>query len=748
MDGMLWGATLRSPHPRARVRGVDIAAAVALPGVSAVLTHVDVPGRKTYGLEFQDQPVLAIDEVRYIGECVAIVAADHPETARRAVQLIGVDYEVLSPIVDARAAMAAESALVHENGVGRLAAERGNVLRHLRIRRGAAAEAAVGASVVVSGEYTVGMQDQAFLGPESGLAVPNGDGGVELFVATQALHVDQDQIAASLGLPSSAVKVSLAGVGGAFGAREDLSMQVHACMLALRTGRPVKMMYMRDESFVGHVHRHPAWMQFEHGADAAGKLVYVKAEILLDGGAYASCSSAVVSNAACFAVGPYECDNVLIDAYVVYTNNPPCGAMRGFGSVQACFGYESQMDKLAAALGVDPIDLRIDNAMHEGSLMPTGQAITGPVPVAEILRRVRDAPLPPALPIDGVDIRLLPGGVGNTTHGEGIRRGVGYAVGFKNNCYAEGADDCSSARVSLEVVNGVPTVTVHSAAVEVGQGLVTVLGQIARTELGVEVVINHPASTDMGAAGSSSASRQTYCTGGAVKLACEAVREQLLSRAAVRHGVEARDLHVADGMVRGRQGRALSSIEDLLGDDVFEATREFHHLPTERLSPDDGGVGDIGQGNAHVQFAFAAHRVIADVDTDLGLVHLVEVTTAQDVGRAMNPLSIVGQIHGGTVQGIGLALMEEIQVRDGKIQNASFTDYLIPTILDVPAMHVDVLELADPLAPYGLRGVGEPPTVSSTPAVVSALRAATGRDLVHVPVHTDHLAGNSSPRRS
>jgi len=379
MEDMLWGVTLRSPHPRARIRSIDIGAALATAGVTAVLTHEDVPGSKHFGLEIADQPVLAIDEVRYTGEAVAIVAADHPETARRAAAKIVVDYEVLNPITDRRAAMSPDSPLVHATPTQGRYPGGGNILRHLRVRRG---NAGLAAEVVVTGEYEVGMQDQAFLGPESGLAVPAEDGGVELYIATQWLHVDQSQVAASLGLPVSKVRLSLAGVGGAFGAREDVSMQIHACLLALHTNRPVKMVYSREESFYGHVHRHPATMRFEHGANRDGKLVYVKAEVILDGGAYASSSPAVISNAASFAVGPYECDNVLIDGYVLYTNNPPCGAMRGFGAVQVCFGHESQMDKLAAALDIDPVELRIRNAMHEGSLMPTGQVVDSAAPVA------------------------------------------------------------------------------------------------------------------------------------------------------------------------------------------------------------------------------------------------------------------------------------------------------------------------------------------------------------------------------
>jgi CO/xanthine dehydrogenase Mo-binding subunit len=703
LDGMLWGATLRSPHPRARLTGLDITAALTLPGVTAVLTQDDVPGSKTYGLEHKDQPVLACGQVRYQGEPVALVAADHPETARRAVARIAASYEVLPPVTDARAALTPGVPALHEGG---------NLVRHVRIRKG---HPDTPADVVVRGEYRVGMQDQAFLGPESGLALPAEEGGVDLFVATQWLHVDRGQIAASLGLPEDKVRITLSGVGGAFGAREDLSMQIHACLLALHTGRPVKMVYSREESFFGHVHRHPASLRYEHGSTADGRLVYVKADIVLDGGAYASSSPAVAANAATLGIGPYEVPHVAMDCYAVYTNNPPCGAMRGFGAVQACFAYETQMDKLAAALSMDPVELRIKNAMREGSVMPTGQAVDSAAPVAEILNLVRSRPLPPAPTLDR-DLRNLPGGVSNTTHGEGVMRGVGYAVGIKNVCFSEGFDDCSTARVRLELIGGEPSAQVQTAAAEVGQGLVTVLTQIARTELGVERVVILPADTSVGSAGSSSASRQTYVTGGAVRAACRAVHEQLERRAGER-----------------RPG-ASPDLAELLAEPA-EATVTWRHRPTHPLDP------DTGQGQAHVQYAFAAHRAVVDVDTELGLVKVVEIATAQDVGKAMNPQAVEGQIHGGIAQGLGLAVMEEIQVSDGVVRNPSFTDYLIPTILDMPPVQLDVLELADPRAPYGLRGVGEPPTISSTPAVVAAIRAATGRDLTRVPVRPEHITG-------
>ncbi|HTT88340.1 MAG TPA: molybdopterin cofactor-binding domain-containing protein [Acidimicrobiales bacterium] len=782
-DGMIWGATVRSPHPRALIVSVDVSEALRLPGVRCVLTHEDVPGRKTYGLEVADQPVLAFDEVRYQGEPVAVVAADDPETARRAAAAVKVGYEPLAAVTDAVLARQPGCDPVHPGG---------NVVRHVKVRRG---DPSAGADVVVSGEYEVGMQDQAFLGPESGMAIPAEDGGVDLFVATQWLHVDQSQVAAALGLPSEKVRLTLSGVGGAFGAREDLSLQIHLCLLALRTGRPVKMVYSRQESFFGHVHRHPARLRYTHGADRQGRLVFVKAEIILDGGAYMSSSRAVVGNAGTLAVGPYDVPNVSVDAWGLYTNNPPCGAMRGFGAVQACFAYESQMDKLAAAVGLNPVELRSRNAMTRGSVMPTGQVVDQPAPVAELLRRVQAAPLPAPLqlrspgpafgggsgparggrsgPASGgtsgpawgggsgpapggasvrgpasVDARL-PGGASNTTHGEGVRRGVGYAVGFKNVGYSEGYDDYSTARVTLSCAGGRPVASVHTAACEVGQGLVTVQAQVARTELGVDQVVVETADTRVGSSGSSSASRQTYMTGGAVREACREVREELFRRAAALLGIDASELSLgheavvlsgagagagAGSGVGGGPGDSID-LADLLADGPIERTVEWRHRPTEPIDP------ETGQGNAHVQYSFAAHRVVVDVDVELGLVKVVEIVTAQDVGKAINPGAVRGQVYGGTAQGLGLALMEEIQVDGGRVRNPSFTDYLIPTIQDMPPMHVDILELADPHAPYGLRGVGEAPTISSTPAIVAAVRAATGVALTRVPVRPQDITG-------
>ncbi|TBO56912.1 xanthine dehydrogenase subunit D [Streptomyces kasugaensis] len=748
-EDMLWGCTLRSTLAHAEIVSIDTSEALAQPGVRAVLTYDDLPTEvKHYGLEIRDTPVLAHGKVRHHGEPVALVAADHPESARRAAAKIKVEYAELPVVTDEASATAEGAPLVHEDRHDPHAhhVPHPNILHRQPVIRGDADAAAARADVIISGEYVFGMQDQAFLGPESGLAVPAEDGGVDLYIATQWLHSDLRQIAPVLGLPEEKVRMTLSGVGGAFGGREDLSMQIHACLLALRTGRPVKIVYNRFESFFGHVHRHPAKLWYEHGATRDGKLTHLRCRIVLDGGAYASASPAVVGNAASLAAGPYAVDDVDIEALALYTNNPPCGAMRGFGAVQACFAYEAQMDRLAAALDLDPVEFRQRNAMEQGTIMPTGQPVDAPAPVAELLRRVKALPLPPERQWlaagAGADVRALPGGLSNTTHGEGVVRGVGYAVGIKNVGFSEGFDDYSTARVRMEVVGGEAVATVHTAMAEVGQGGVTVHAQIARTELGVRQVTIQPADTRVGSAGSTSASRQTYMTGGAVKNTCEAVRERVLDIGRRKFGTyhpawATAELLLEDGKVVTDGGEVLGELADVLEGESVDLELEFRHRPTEAFDL------RTGQGNGHVQYSFAAHRAVVEVDTELGLVKVVELAVAQDVGKALNPLSVIGQIQGGSTQGLGMAVMEEILVDPvtAKVRNPSFTDYLIPTILDTPTMPVDVLELADDAAPYGLRGVGEAPTLSSTPAVLAAIRDATGLELTRTPVRPEHLTG-------
>jgi CO/xanthine dehydrogenase Mo-binding subunit len=699
-DRMLWGVTVRSPHASARIISIDTAAARESPGVAAVLLARDVPGSSTLGLEIADQPVLAADVVRYEGEPVALVAAETKEQARAAAELVGVRYEPLPAVTDMEAALREDAPAVHPTG---------NVLRHVHIVHGK--PDAAQAEVWVEGYYETAMQDQAALGPEGGLALPASDGGVDLYAVSQWLHVDRRQIAACLGLPEELVRITLPGVGGAFGSREDIHMQIHACLLALRTGRPVKMSYDRGESFHGHVHRHPSRTWIRYGATRDGRLVAADVRLLLDGGAYASSSPAVLANASTFAAGPYEVPNVRIEGTVLYTNNPPCGAMRGFGAPQVCFAYESAMDALAARLGIDPVELRLRNAVGPGSVLPTGQVLTGSAPVREVIERCAAVPMPHPEPTRGRRPTAYPGGGGNAGRGESLVRGVGFALGFKNVAYSEGFDDSAEAEVTLSEGPDGPVAAIHTAAADYGQGLYTVLTQIARSELGVEHVVVLPADTQIGSAGSTSASRQTTMTGGAVREACRLVRKEL-----------------------GARGGDLSS-------GPITRTYVHHHRPTDRFDAD-------GQGDIHVSFSFVAERAVVEVDTELGLARVVQLAVAQDAGRVVNPQGAEGQLEGGAAIGLGLALMEELKLEQGSIRNGSFTDYLIPTILDVPPIVTEFVEVPEPGAPYGVKGIGELGTVAATPAIVAALRAATGRVLNRVPVRPDDLVGLRPPAQT
>ena len=715
-ENMLWGATLRSPHPYARIVSIDLSAAYKIVGVEAIITNDDVPGKKTYGLIASDQPVFASEFVRYVGEPVAAVAADHPETCRRALAAIKVVYEVLTPVTDAEFAILPTTAPIHPDG---------NLIRHQRIITG---DQNLQGEIIVEGTYEIGMQDQAFLGLEAALAIPDsGADGIEMYVATQWLHEDQKQIAACLGLPLEKVRLTLGGVGGAFGAREDISLQVHCALLALRTSRPIKMQYGREESFYGHVHRHPAKIWIRHHATRDGVIQRIESRMVFDGGAYASTSSAVLINGITHIQGPYKCLNATVDGFAVRTNNPPCGAMRGFGVVQACYAHESQMDKLATACGISPVEIRLINAMVTGDKLITGQVVESVAPVARCINETNSIPMPTALAKNADPLEIV-GGSGLTSLPHNIVRGVGWGVSIKNLMYSETFDDFATARCQLQ--DGV--VNLKYATVEVGQGFVILAPQIARSVLGVDEVVIDPVDTRIGSAGSTSASRQTWMSGGAVDGACRLVRQKLFEHVGKKYDIDPMRLVIEDTDVVDMLGDFRISVIEASTGVLIEETFEHHHRPTEELD-------ENGQGNCHVAFAFVAHRAVVDVDVELGLVKVIQIATAQDVGRVLNPIAALGQIEGGIAQGLGLAVMEEIVLDNGKMRNPSFTDYLLPTALDAPQVVAIMIEEPEPQAPLGAKGIGEPPCISVTPAIAAAIRNATGRDLPRVPIRPQDI---------
>ncbi|NLU67343.1 molybdopterin cofactor-binding domain-containing protein [Streptomyces sp. HNM0574] len=709
-EGLLWATVLRAPHPHARIRSLDTAQAEAMPGVHAVVTHLDVPGEAGHGRRVADQPAFARDVVRYYGEPIAAVAADHPDTARMAAAAIDVEYEVLEPVTDPEASFGAEP--LHPDG---------NLIRHIPLRFG---DPEITGEVVVEGLYRIGRQDPAPIGAEAGLAVPRPEGGVEIYTASTDPHTDRDLAAACFGLPPEKVKIVVTGVPGAMGDREDTALQVPLGLLAMRTGRPVKIAATREESFLGHAHRHPTLLRFRHHADGEGKLLKVEAQILLDAGAYADTSSDVLAAAVSFACGPYVVPHAVIDGWAVRTNNPPAGHVRGEGAMQVCAAYEGQMDKLAAKLGLDPAELRMRNVLATGDLLPTGQTITCPAPVAELLDAVREEPLPP-LPKDSPEADwLLPGGPDGAGDPGAVRRGVGYALGMVHMLGAEATDEVSTATVK---VSG-SVATVMCAAVETGQGFSTLARQIVQETLGVDEVHVASVDTDQPPAGAGARGRHTWVSGGAVERAAKMVRTQLLQPLAAKFGMSAELLSISDGKITSYDGVLSTTVAEALEGKELWATAQCRPHPTEPLD-------ETGQGDAFVGLAFAAVRAVVDVDVELGSVRVVEMAVAQDVGRVLNPRQLRARIEAGVTQGIGAALTEHLRVARGVVRQPDLTGYALPTALDAPDIRiVKLIEERDVVAPFGAKAASAVPVVVSPAAVASAVRSATGRPANRLPI--------------
>ncbi|MEU1668878.1 molybdopterin cofactor-binding domain-containing protein [Streptomyces sparsogenes] len=717
-EGLLWAAVLRSPHPHARIVSIDTAAAARMPGVRAVVTHADVPGDASHGRRVADRPVFAKDVVRHHGEPIAAVAADHPDTARLAAAAIAVEYEVLEPVTDPEQAFAAEP--LHPDG---------NLVRHIPLRFG---DPDVVGEVIVEGLYRIGRQDPAPIGAEAGLAVPRPDGGVEIYTASTDPHADRDLAAACFGLEPERVKVVVTGVPGAMGEREDPGMQLPLGLLALRTGHPVKLAATREESFLGHAHRHPTLLRYRHHADAEGKLVKVEAQILLDAGAYADSSADALAAAVSFACGPYVVPHAFIEGWAVRTNNPPSGHVRGEGAMQVCAAYEGQMDKLAAKLGIDPAEIRLRNAMATGDLLPTGQTVTCPAPVAELLRAVRDAPLPPLPEDDPEEEWLLPGGPEGAGEPGAVRRGVGYALGMVHMLGAEGADEVSTATV--KVTGSVATVI--CAAVETGQGFTTLARQIVQEILGIEEVHVAPVDTDQPPAGPAARGRHTWVSGGAVERAAKMVRTQLLQPLAHKFGMSTELLTIADGKITSYDGVLSTTVDEALEGKELWATAQCRPHPTEPLD-------ETGQGDAFVGLAFCAVRAVVDVDIEIGAVRVVDMTVAQDVGRVLNPRQLAARIEAGVAQGIGAALTENLRTSRGVIRHPNLTGYTLPTAVDVPDIRiVKLVEERDVVAPFGAKAASAVPVVTTPAAVAAAVRSATGRPVNRLPIRPQSAVVN------
>ena len=674
-SGMLHLQVVFADHVHAHIRSLDSANALKYPGVVAVLTADDVP-YNAYGLIDADQPALCKDFVRFEGDKVALVVAETKQAAVAGARLVQVTYEDLPAVTDPRAALAAGAPLVHQE-LGT------NLLLHAPIRKGDALRALAEADIVLAGEFSTSWQEHAYLQPEAGIAYVDEQGRVVVETAGQWLHEDRRQIAAMLQLPSDQVVMRYAAIGGAFGGREDLSIQHLLALAAWRLRRPVSLVWSREESIIGHHKRHPISIRCRWGAKQDGTITAVEAEVIADGGAYASTSVEVTKVATLFATGCYEVPNISVDGYAVYTNNVPCGAFRGFGAPQAHFAAESMVTRLAEALHLDPVEMRRRNIYREGSLEPTGQPLPVGVSAGAVLERC----------VQEATEQLSYGGSGGPrpmSDAAHLRRGIGIACGFKNVGYSFGYPEQSTATVELHGVAELESATVRVGAADVGQGTHLALRQIAAETLGLPLVRVTMITDDSALApnaGSASASRMTLVGGQAVRQACLAARDQWTESEAP----------------------------------FAAATYQFRPSATTGLD------AETGAGRPNYCYGYAAQAVEVEVNTLTGQVRVLSIISVHDVGNAINRQQVEGQIEGCLAQALGYALLENFQVRDGHMLTSTLSAYLLPTVLDMPLDVTPViLELADPEGPYGARGVAEMALVPFTAAVAIAIHDATG----------------------
>ena len=675
-------------RPHAIIHRLDTSAAEAVPGVLGVFTAKDVPVNE-YGLILNDQPVLCgpgsskphAERVRFVGDQLAVVVAESEEIAAEATKLIEVEFEDLPIITDPEQAM--------QEGALRLHPDReNNILHHNRIRKGDVEAGFAEAAVVIETEYRTPAQEHAFLQPEAGLAYIDDEGRVTVEVAGQWVHEDQGQIAHALDLPVDKVRVKYPAIGGAFGGREDMSVQIVLALAAWRLhargiDRPIKIIWSREESIFGHNKRHPFVIRAKWGATAEGKLLAAEVRLIQDGGAYAYTSIKVLGNATLMCTGPYLIPNVKVDAYSVYTNHIPGGAFRGFGGPQAAFAAEMQIEKLAEALELDPVELRARNVIKEGDLLSV------------------ESPLPEGVTMDRVIESCAEGAGWTRTSGNWeapeieqpdephLRRGIGFACGFKNVGFSFGYPEECWATVELHGRAEIEEVVLRHAGADVGQGAHTVLVQMAAEAAGVPLskVRLDPSDTATSEnSGSASASRMTFMAGHAIRGAVEAA------------------------MVKWQE-------EDR------PAIAKYQYRPPPTTSYDS----ETGQSEPNFAYGYVAEAATVEVDTEIGAVRILDVVCADDVGRVINPQGVRGQIEGAIVQAAGYAILEDFKQEGGEVQTGRLSTYLIPGIWDIPErVHPIILEYEDPGGPWGVRGMAEMPFIPLTPAVTAAIHNALG----------------------
>ncbi len=721
-DNMLFARVHRAGVPHALLKSLDISKAKALPGVVAVLTADDIPGERTHGLVVYDWPVLVGigERIRYVGDALALVAAETQEIAEQAAALIEAEFELQTVITNAVQSYQPDAPKLHESG---------NLLKHIKVRKGNMDEGFAKADVILEHTFHTAITDHAFLEPECSIAVPLEDGRMEVYVGSQIPYQDRTQVARVMGWPEERVRIVGQLMGGGFGGKEDVMGQIHSAMLADATGRPVKLLFDRHESLVVHPKRHATQIRVKLGAMKDGCIVAAETELYGDTGAYASLGEKVMTRATTHSAGPYDIEHVRADCYAMYTNNPPAGAFRGFGVTQSAFAVETMMDRLAARLGIDPVEFRRMNALHVGSITNTGQLLRDSVGLVECIDKVSSAMCQASgLPQDEL---FKPHVTPDTPH---LVRSWGFASAYKNTGLGGGAPDKSGAELEL-YDNG--TFEIRSSAAELGQGLVSVMQLMVAEEMAVppqqvKVLVMDTDLTPNG--GPTTASRQTYVTGNASRLAAITLREAISRSMAEKYDIAPEKIRFENGNVHVN-GTTLSYA------DVAREMKASGQQPRALYEYEAPKTQPLGTGgDMHFAFSFAAQAAEVEVNTLTGEVRVLRVIAANDVGTAVNPLGLQGQVEGGVMMGLGNALTENFIVEGGYVITDHLARYRIPSIVHTPEIISIVVEHPTAEGPYGAKGVGEICSIPTTPAITNAIYNAVGVMVDTLPVDQEKIA--------
>jgi CO/xanthine dehydrogenase Mo-binding subunit len=719
-DRMLYVKLLRSPHPHALIQGINTEEALVAPGVVAVLTAKDIPGINDWGFTFPDQPLLAYDKVRFVGDGVAVVAAETPEQATEALKLIKVNYTPLPTVFDPREALKPNAPKIHEKG---------NIMYQCRVRKGDVAKGFEKSDEIVENEYTTPRQEHGYLEPEAALGLPEPDGSVTVIVGTQSPFLVQMNVSKVLGVPLDQVRIIQAATGGGFGGKDDVPPELSSrvALVATRTGRPAMLIHTREESITCHNKRYPYRIKHKLGASKDGKLQAAEVELTSDTGAYASHGPYVLWRSAVHATGPYVVPNVKVDAKSVYTNNLYSGSYRGFGNVQGEFAAESQVDELAEKLGMDPVEFRLKNVLRDGSYTATNQLLDHSVGVEECLvesaklsdwKRKREA----------------------YRAGRGTkRRGIGVALMYHGNSTSRGAPDYSAAYVMV-AKDG--SVRYRTGITEMGQGTLTGHMQIVAEILGVPFESVHRENPDTSAvpdSGPTHASRGLTRGGAAAMVAAYKARESLNSVAADLLKCSPEDVEIRNGWAYSAKNPVEKIAFKELARECYDRGANISHTGYFR-APKNVFDHENGLGDAYANYSFASHVTEVEVDTETGEVKVLRVTPAYDVGFAINPALIESQIHGGIAQGLGLAVMEDVIIQEGVVRNPNFMDYLMPTSMDIPEIEKPILiEKAYKWGPFGAKGIGEPPLIAMPSSIANAVADAIGIRIRDLPITAERV---------